>query len=758
MQLTQAQLWPWPAYAAMAGGALASLWWLRAVALMQLNLALCAAVLAFALTGWRATLQPALGEGVPEGQVVWIEGVVEPGVRDYGVSQRLSLAMTAWQPIGGAWQAREARVRLSWYRSPESVHLAAGQRWRFPVRLRAPHGYRNPGGYDRELRDWRAGVWASGTVVTQPALAPPELLQENAYTGMRLWREHTRERLQDSGVDVQWVPWLAALVLGDQGALSRQDWTLLRDTGTAHLVSISGLHVTVLAAWAYVAMGWLWRGVMRVRPSCWSWGTRALWSSGAAITAAVLYALFSGWGVPVQRATLMLVTASLLRSGARAWPAPTLWLWVAVVVLVWDPWALLQAGFWLSFVAVGLLFLRPKTYEAGWRWRDLLGAQAMMTVALAPLSAWWFGQVSVVGLLANLLAVPWVSVVVLPLALLGVLWSPAWSLAAWALGLMVQVLTWLQSWPLAVFSLTPLPAYWALLAVTGAGLLFLRWSWAVRLVCVWLIVPALVWRPERPAAGDFWVDALDVGQGSAVLVRTATHALLFDAGPSYGAGGSAGRSIIVPSLQAMGVKLNRLVLSHEDHDHVGGAVDVWQAYPDAQVLASFIPKFSARSETCHFGQHWVWDGVRFEVVHPFSLTPVTPPARAGNAQSCVLRVSSGRASALLMGDLVQAQEAELLRKRADWRTTLLVAAHHGSATSSSQAWMDAVTPDWVWVQAGYRNPYGHPAASVLQRWQDMGLPVRNTATCGMLSWRSAQPERSTCARTEQVRYWAHRPP
>ena len=764
-QLAQGRLWPWPVYAGLfvlAGVAAVWLWPARAHGGLKV---LVVAVMAFALTGWRASVQPPLGKNVPEGDVVWVRGEIGPRVTDFGLGQRIDLTLNAWRHINTQWTPQQGQVRLSWYRVPANVHLAAGQVWAFPVRLRAPHGHRNPGGMDRELRDWRAGVWATGSVVTRSDLGVPQLLGASAPWGLTAWRHQTRKRLTSAGIDTRWTPWLNVLVLGDQQALSAPDWAVLRDPGTAHLMSISGLHVTVLAAWAYGLLGLLWRAVVAASPR---WGlrcSRTLVCSIAAMLAALVYAVFAGWGVPVQRASLMLVSAGVLRFGARSWPRPVMWLWVAAVVLTWDPWAMLQAGFWLSFVAVGLLALWPTGSSAVPRWRVLLATQMLMTVALAPLGAWWFGQVSWVGLLANLIAIPWVSVVVLPLALLGVLFTPVWWVASWAVSELVPVLAWLQSWPGAVWMVTPMPALWALLAMAGFGLAFLRVAWPLRLLCVWMVLPALLWRPERPAAGAFWLDALDVGQGSAIVVRTENHALLFDAGPSYVGGGSAGASIVVPSLRALGVVPDRLVLSHQDHDHVGGAWDVWRAFPNTEIWASFEPKALATTgaeqwsglglvgQRCVAGAAWSWDGVRFEFVHPFAHAPVVP--RAGNAQSCVLRVSTSTSSAMLMGDLGQLQENELLLQGHNWRTTVLLAGHHGSASSSGQAWMEALRPDWVWVQAGYRNRYHHPAASVMQRWTRMGLAVRNTANCGALHWRSEQPSLSTCEREQHPRYWAH---
>ncbi|GAO26979.1 DNA internalization-related competence protein ComEC/Rec2 [Alicycliphilus sp. B1] len=378
------------------------------------------------------------------------------------------------------------------------------------------------------------------------------------------------------------------------------------------------------------------------------------------------------------------------------------------VVLAADPWALLQPGFWLSFVAVAVLFAtdmgaagaRP-TGAAG-RFLGLLREQWVVTLALTPLTLLLFGQVSIVGLLANLLAIPWTTLVVTPLALLGVLWAPLWQAAAWCVQWLTVLLQWLAAWPWAQVSLPMAPQWAGALAVAGGVLLALRLPWGVRALGLPLLLPALWWQPPRPAPGQFELLAADVGQGQAVLVRTARHALLYDAGPRYHQDSDAGERVLAPLLRALGERLDLLVLSHGDTDHTGGAAAVLARQPQARVLGSIgagHPLQSLRPiEPCLAGRRWEWDGVRFEVLHPprgVDATAPGPRAPRPNAHSCVLRISAGAppgASALLAGDVERAQEQSLVAGGALLAADVLLVPHHGSKTSSSEDFVDAVRP------------------------------------------------------------------
>jgi competence protein ComEC len=558
---------------------------------------------------------------------------------------------------------------------------------------------------------------------------------------------------------------VAALVTGDQRAIDRADWDVFRATGVAHLMSISGLHITLFAWLAALVVRRLWC----LSPHL----CLALPAPTAALVAGVLlaglYALFSGWGVPAQRTVLMLATIAAVQLSGRRWPWPQVWLLACAVVVAVDPWALWQAGFWLSFVAVAVLFASNNIangacgISARARFYALLREQWVVTLALTPLTLLLFGQVSLVGFAANLLAIPWVTLVVTPLALAGVLWAPLWSLAAWAVQPLAIFLQWLAAWPLAV-AFVPMAPLWAgVAAVVGGALLAMRVPWAVRALALPLLLPALWWQPARPAPGQFELLAADIGQGNAVLVRTATHALLYDAGPRFSRESDAGHRVLVPLLRALGERVDLLMLSHRDSDHTGGAAAVLAQQPQAALTGSIEAEHGLQSlrpvTPCVAGQHWVWDGVAFEVLHP-AANDGARAARAGhtNASSCVLRIATQGAEpavALLVGDIEQVQEQALVAGAAPLAADLLLVPHHGSKTSSSAPFLDAVQPRTALVQAGYRNRFGHPAPEVLGRYQQRQIRVVESARCGAATWRSVQPLQVRCERDAGQRYWQH---
>jgi competence protein ComEC len=479
---------------------------------------------------------------------------------------------------------------------PPTPRILAGDRWEFTARLKAPHGHANPHGFDFELWLWEQGVGATGSVGTRRADPAPRWLgRAGAWHGewVARWRQQLRDKMLSTPVDPQEMrarQVVAALVVGDQNAIERADWDIYRATGVAHLMSISGLHITLFAWLAIRVGGWLWRR------SAWAclWLPAPTAARVLGVALAVLYAVFSGWGVPAQRTVWMLLLVQGLALSGRRWPARTVWLAALALVVALDPWAMLQPGFWLSFVAVGVLMatdeawtgvVRTGPVNAGswaklWGWlRTHAGAglreQWRISLALAPLSLLLFQQVSVSGLLANLVAIPWVTLVVTPLSFLGVLVPGAWTLATWAMQGLNGLLGWMAAWPWGVWSLPAAPWPLALAAVLGGVLLVLRWPWHLRAFGAVLVLPIVLHEVPRPPVGQYEVLAMDVGQGNAVLVRTASHALLFDAGPRYGPDSDAGHRVVVPLLRALGERLDTLVLSHSDSDHTGGMGAIW---------------------------------------------------------------------------------------------------------------------------------------------------------------------------------------
>jgi competence protein ComEC len=644
------------------------------------------------------------------------------------------------------------------------------------VRLKAPHGLRNPYGFDQELHWWEQGVQALGYVRTVARHAPPQRLAAARGHWVERARQATRAAIFRQLESSAQAGVIAALVMGDQRAIERADWDVFRATGVAHLMSISGLHITMFAWLAGALLTALWRASARYgSAACLAVPAHVAGAWGGLLLAAA-YALFSGWGVPAQRTVLMLLIVVSLRTSARLWPWPQVWLLTMAAILLIDPWALQQAGFWLSFVAVALLFasdvgqsearppgdrvLRPALVRIWLALVHLLREQSVMTLALAPLTLLLFQQISVVGLLANLLAVPWVTLVVTPVALLGLLWPPLWSLSALALEGLMALLTPMSQWPWAVLERPAAPWWCAAAGLFGGLLLIMRWPLPLRLLGLPLMLPVLLWQNPKPEHGSFELLAFDVGQGTAVLVRTAGHSLLYDAGPRYGPGSDAGARVLVPALRALGVRPDLLVLSHSDTDHIGGAAALLAWLPDLPLMSSLaidhpLMRSVPHHRPCRAGQRWQWDGVDFELLHPSA--EFAAGTHKPNELSCVLRVSAaaGQGAALLAGDLEARQEAELaLRSRL--RADVLLAPHHGSRTSSSEALLDAVQPRWALVQAGYRNRFGHPAPEVMARYAQRGVGVLQSVHCGAATWRSARPEKVQCEREQAPRYWQHR--
>lgn len=695
----------------------------------------------------------------------WLDG------RSVRLPARIDLAWYAgWQPSG------EADLRPAGPAQRAAPTLSPGERWLLQVRLKPAHGGVNPHGADFELWAWENDLGALGYVRSGAHDPPAQRLASGLCCRVAAWRAALRERIWAQGFEPRTAGVLAALVLGDQASISRDDWDVFRATGVAHLMSISGLHITLWAWLAGALIGALWR---RWAWACARWPAQHAAGLGGLLLATG-YALFAGWGIPAQRTLWMLGLFVGLRLRGVHWPWAMRWLAAAWLVALVDPWALLQPGFWLSFVAVGVLIASDSgaayaSQTGVWsRFRAMLAEQKTVSLALAPLSLVAFGQVSLIGLGVNLLAIPLVSFVITPLALLGVLLSPAWALAALLIEAFTQTLSALALWPGAVATLARAPLWAGVAAVVaGAGLAApLAWRW--RAWALLGLVPLLGWRVPTPPAGVFELWAADVGQGHALLVRTAQHTLIYDTGPRYSAESDAGSRVLVPLLQALGWSPDAVVLSHRDSDHTGGYAALRARWPAAPVWAGFdtpapAPQARAAAPTpiaptdppfatqqrCQAGQHWVWDGVLFEMLHP--LAEDDPQVLRPNAMSCVLRIQAASGvRALLVGDIEAAQEARLLRDHgSDLHAQLLLVPHHGSRTSSSAAFLAAVQPRHAWVQAGYRNRYGHPTGPVLARYQAIDAQIWRTDTQGALHWRSDQAQLVHTERDAQRRLWRH---
>ncbi|MFS8931024.1 DNA internalization-related competence protein ComEC/Rec2 [Cupriavidus taiwanensis] len=763
-----------------------ALWGRRLPAMLQgLALAALAFAMAYCWAAWRAELR--LREWLPvglEARDLNVRGVVSGLPTRSPTGTRFAFTV---EQSAGPDQPLPGRVILNWRDAP--LELSPGQRFTLTLRLRRPRGLANPFGFDYAYWLLAQGYGATG-YVRRAQGAPQDAASERLAWRIEAWRAAVRDHLRAAlPAGARFGAVLVALVIGDQRGIEADDWQLFRRTGVSHLVAISGLHITMVAGMAASLTGLLWRHSF----GCGRWLRRPLplWLPArqaalvVAVATALGYGMLAGMQIPALRTVAMLCVAAVAVWGARAPPASIVLAWAALVALLLDPWAVMLPGFWLSFGAVAVIFFaaRPgRDAATAGRWQRLRAALAAgartqwaVTIGLVPLTLLLFGQVSVVSPFANAVAIPVVSLLVTPLALLGAalpLWLavPVMAAAHFAMQGLAAVLQWFSMLPGAMWEAASAGPVALLLAALGVALLVapvaaarLRWHGAL------LMLPLLLARGPPVADGQFRAVMFDVGQGTAVLVRTRSHALLYDTGPGYASGSSAGAQVVVPVLRAEGVsQLDHLMVSHEDLDHAGGVADI--AGTVAVVARSTgapaghplleAPHYGAQWRPCAAEQQWEWDGVRFAVLHPLA-EQSQQAAIPSNARSCVLRVDTAAHSLLLTGDIGLAQERALIGRlpAGALRADVLVVAHHGSGTSSGTDWIEAVGPAAAVFQLGYGNRYRHPNAEVWERFGRGGILRYRTDETGAVTMNTARAGYTlSMFRHAEPRYWRERPP
>ena len=651
-------------------------------------------------------------------------------------------------------------VRLSWYR--DAPPLRAGERWRLPVRLKPRHGFANPGGFDYER--W---LFAQRVAATGSLRAGPEALRIDAGPG-RFWLDRLRqgigERLAGALGDSRGSALIQALTIGERGGFTPADWEVLSRTGTNHLVAISGLHVGLFAGAAFLAVRALWGLLPGLALAVAAPRAGAV----AGLAAAFAYAALAGFAVSTQRALIMLAVvlgAVLAARTLRPWHAFGL---AVAGVLVVDPFAPLSYGAWLSFGAVAVLLWslagRLPSRDLWSRWGR---AQWAVGIGLMPLLLVLFGRGSLIAPLVNLVAVPVFSLVLLPLVLITAFLSLALGLDAplrWTgdlLGWCLDGLARLADWSWAAFALPEAPVWTGVAALFGVALLLAPRGLPARIPGLVLCLPILILRPPAPAPGEAWLTLLDVGQGLAAVVRTASGTLVYDTGPGYPSGFDTGEAVLLPYLKSRGVGgIDVLVVSHADRDHSGGAESLVAGMRVGRVLGGEPGELGiGRAAPCVAGQGWDWSGVRFRFLYPDAQTLAS--GVEGNNASCVLRVEAGGRSLLFTGDITATVERRLVDALGDaLASDVLVAGHHGSATSSSAELLDAVAPAWVLYAAGYANPFGFPAEQVQARVRARGIETRDTAVDGAVMLRLGPNGRLAGPwtwRERAARPWTHRP-
>lgn len=722
-----------------------------------MRLPACAAA-GFLLAWWTAAA--ILAQALPtelEGEDLVAEGIIaslpDADTNRTRFELKIERLLDGERPVDGL-----ERVQLSWYGAQRPM-LRAGERWRFTVRLKRPHGFMNPGGFDYEAWLFRHGLRATGYVRADEEYRRLPVA-DHEHPLLRA-RQTLADTMSNALADRPYAGIVEALAYGESSRIPPPQWEVLAATGTTHLVAISGSHITLIAGLAYFLMRRAW---LRVPRLALRWPAPKA-AAVAAMLAALIYSALAGFAVPTQRALIMVgvvMFAVLRQRHTRPFHVLAIAL---LLVLLWDPLAVMEAGFWLSFAAVAVIFygMTARLAPRGWWW--YFGrAQLLVAIGLLPLTLILFQRVSLVSPLANLIAVPWVTWVVVPITLVGACLS-LWSTAAGALVLGLADLTMAALWPLLAWLTEsgialwtqPAPPAWTLIpAAIGALVLLAPAGMPGRWVGAVLLLPLVVVSPARPPAGEAWLTLLDVGQGLSAVVRTRSHSLLFDTGPGFSESFDAGGAAVVPFLRASGIqRIDTLIVSHGDKDHIGGLSSVVKQVPVDKVLTSVpdkVAEFSPGAQVCRAGQRWEWDGVDFEIIYP-----IPELGTRGNDASCVLRVSTVGTAALLPGDIEKRSEKVLLAEKAPaLRADVLVAPHHGSNTSSSAPFLDAVRPEYALFAVGYRNRYGFPKPAVVERYRAAEAAMLSSAHEGAITLRLtaagvASPPESY--RRAALRYW-----
>lgn len=658
-------------------------------------------------------------------------------------------------PITNPWQTnflfalnRNALIRLAW-RHP-SLHFDVGDKWQLHVRLKRVHGMRNPGTFDYEGWALQNKIRATGYVVST---ANNILVSKNAYRyPLNRLRQIIQEKIAARLPSSHTAPWLMALIVGERNGMAEEDWQVLRNTGTNHLMAIAGLHIGLIAGFAYGVAAWCWRRIPRLLLYIPAQEIGAY----AALLMAVIYSALAGFSIPTQRACLMLaifISTQILRRKHQPWQS---WSLALFAVLLVNPLSVLTESFWLSFGTIALIIYgisgRLAPSSVWWKWGR---TQWVIGLGLIPVSLFLFQQSSFISFFANSIAIPWLGFFILPFCFLSVvfllicpsvgavfLWLADKSLS----GLWI-ILTWLSQLHFTSWHQT-IPNTWMLI-VAGIGilLLLLPAGFPGRYMGVLWLLPVILYQPPKPALGDVWLTLLDVGQGLSIVIQTKEHILVYDAGAKLNTNFDMGESVVSPYLYTLGTKqVDMLVISHADNDHRGGAAALFKNMP-VRILKTSVPEqfFFKNTSDCLAGETWQWDEVNFSFIYPSQ-----KQLHLGNDSSCVLRIDNGRQHILLTGDIEKLAENDLLDKnRQALSADILIAPHHGSKTSGLKDFIAAVRPRYVLYSVGYRNRYHFPHHSVVALYQQSGARQLSTDETGAIIFKL---ERDNKAIAEPILY------
>lgn len=650
-----------------------------------------------------------------------------------------------------AIQPFEGRLKLSWY-GVNRPDLQTGDAWQLQLKLKRNNGYQNTGGFDYEKWLFYKRFDATGYVRSSSF---NQLITPNLDSSIDQIRQKIRQALQPSLSDKDFAGVINALIIGDRSLIKDEHWNLFKSTNTTHLSVISGLHIGLISGFVFLLAQFLWRRCKRCALTI----PAQVLGAYFGLISAFLYALIAGFSIPTARAFIMasvVFISIIFRRHHNVWQLYGLAL---MLVLVYNPVSIFSIGFWLSFYVVAVIIYGARQHQnRSWLYR-LIYIQLLISIATIPLTAWFFSSGAVLSPIANLIAIPIFSFIVTPLSLIGALFSLngliylgdlSFSIANHALVALSYLLEYLHQfdfnqWHYSQTSPLDLGLFILaiFIAISPKGLKLRRLS--IPIIALMLFIPN-----AKIAKNSVLITTLDVGQGLAHVVQTQNHVLLFDTGASYPSGFNIGESVINPYLRAKRIQhLDRIIISHGDNDHIGGLKSVLEAFSVGKILTSASYKIQPESHACFTGQSWQWDGVLFEIFNP-----VQTDEFKGNNASCVLKISNNQHSILLTADIEKKTEHRLVREIKDkLKSDILLAPHHGSKTSSTQAFLTAVSPSIVVVSSGYKNRFKHPAETITDRYQANNIKLIKTSCAGQIDITLSDTIKIKEYRQENARYY-----
>lgn len=701
-----------------------------------------------------------------EGQDIILQGQIEgiPDRREDGTRFRFKIQQAALKESPDKPIKFKGIVRLGWYQDSEIIN--PDETWQLVARMKRPTGFLNPGGFDYEKWLFTERINATGYIRDEPELN--QRLKKSPWWSVDHLRQSIHHEIQAGVEDKASAAILSALVVAIRTKFDDKQWKLLQQTGTSHLVAISGLHIAVVASFAFLPIMLIW-GLF---PSLNEKIPRQVAGALAGVIFATAYAMLAGFTLPTQRALLMVVIALLALLVRRHYQPSSVLAIVVIAVLLLDPLAGMTVSFWLSFLAVAMILiilkrqLDPTTSRGNSIIMRLVKLQILLSLGMLPLTLFFFGSASLLSPVANLIAIPWVSLVIVPLSLLALVFMPIssfisngiLSVSALAIKWMFVGFELLGNSSLANVTVAEIPNVYLILAFAGFLFMLLPKGFPARWLGVIAIIPALIFTPQKPEQGEFTFTLLDAGQGMASVVQTKNHTLVYDVGTRYSDTYDLGKLVVVPFLKAKGLTtVDSMILSHNDIDHWGGAEAVLKEITVHEIMSSELSIVNDRKVTiCETGQHWQWDGVTFEILSPSE--DFLAQAKKDNNRTCVLRVSNDYHSLLLTGDIEKKSEKSLLgNNRNTLSSEVITVPHHGSKTSSTKDFLQAVSPKLALIPAGYRNRFGHPKEKVLKRYQRMGIQLMDTINDGAITVRFSKTNKKyqlEAFRTLKKGFWS----